>query len=126
MAGLRPCLEPRCPVLVKTGRCDAHGGPAPKHGWGNRQTATKRVTGRRLQQMRADLFEREPLCRMCVAEGRATIATIRDHIIPLTEQGTDDDENIQPLCQDHSDAKTREESKRGVKTSRFQFKRGNA
>ena len=42
-----------------------------------------------------------------------TVATIRDHVVPLAEGGEDDEENVQPLCQDCSDAKTREESKRG-------------
>jgi 5-methylcytosine-specific restriction enzyme A len=63
--------------------------------------------------MRAELFKREPLCRACMAEGRTTLATIRDHIKPLFEGGTDDPTNIQPLCQACSDLKTAAESSRG-------------
>lgn len=81
-------------------------------GWGQ---DTGRVRGRRLQALRARLFANEPLCRTCVQAGRTRAATIRDHIVPLAEGGTDDDSNIQPLCKDCSDAKTREESKRGMR-----------
>ena len=74
------------------------------------------MRGRALQRRRAALFASEPLCRLCHAQGRTTLATIRDHIIPLAEGGTENDPtNEQPLCQDCSDQKTREESARGVR-----------
>ena len=121
MAGLTICLEPRCPATVKAGerRCAAHGGPAKA--WTKRSDtpATPRLRGRANQQRRANLFAREPLCRQCVKEGKVTIATIRDHIVPLGEGGTEGTiENEQPLCQAHSDQKTAEESARGVRRSR--------
>lgn len=31
---------------------------------------------------RAEQLGREPLCRMCAAEGRTTVATVADHVIP--------------------------------------------
>jgi 5-methylcytosine-specific restriction protein A len=46
-----------------------------------------------------------------------TIATIRDHVIPLAEGGRDDESNVQPLCQACSDAKSQRESKRGQRRS---------
>jgi 5-methylcytosine-specific restriction enzyme A len=101
----------QCSVLVFDGssRCEAHKVKA----WA--KTATyKRESGRPLQRKRAALFAREPLCRECRKHGRVTPATIRDHIKPLAEGGTDDDDNIQPLCTPCSDAKTAEESARGV------------
>jgi len=73
----------------------------------------KRIGGRRLQAMRAALFEREPACRVCAAAGRTTLAVIRDHIINLAEGGTEADDNCQPLCQACSDAKTHREATRG-------------
>lgn len=66
-----------------------------------------------MQRERARLFAREPLCRQCRAAGRTTLATIRDHIVPLMEGGTDVPENIQPLCQACSDRKTQAEAQRG-------------
>jgi 5-methylcytosine-specific restriction protein A len=88
---------------------------APRKGWS--QHGEHRLRGRKLQRARAGLFAAEPLCRMCVAEGHYDLrarATIRDHIIPLAEGGTDEPENIQPLCQPHHDAKTLEEARRGA------------
>ena len=39
---------------------------------------------------------------------------VRDHIVPLTEGGTEDDSNIQPLCDDCHTRKTHAESWRGL------------
>lgn len=109
MAPLKPCPAPRCPNLVRSGRCPDHQVDTSL-GW---RGDTQRIRGRRLQRLRRELFEREPLCRPCRNAGRTVLATIRDHIIPLAEGGTDDDTNIQPVCQDCSDVKTREEAMRG-------------
>ena len=110
----RPCPHPNCPALVTSGRCDAHGGQAPAHRWStNRRQDVTRLRGRANQERRARLFAREPLCRACSAQGRVTAATIADHVIPLAEGGRDDDANLQPLCQLHSDQKTNQESTRG-------------
>ena len=68
-----------------------------------------RIRGRRLMTLRAQLFELEPVCRACAER----LATVRDHIRPLFEGGTEDPANIQPLCQTCSDTKTQTESTRG-------------
>ena len=64
--------------------------------------------------MRAELFTREPLCAVCQRLGRVTLATQRDHIVPLAEGGADDDSNVQGLCHDCHDAKSKAERQRGV------------
>lgn len=102
-------LKPRIAVLG-----DTRGEREPWQSVNERRV----LVGRALQRARAELFEREPLCRKCKAKGRVTAATIRDHVIPLAEGGTDDDENIQPLCQTCSDVKTAEEAKRGAARAR--------
>jgi 5-methylcytosine-specific restriction endonuclease McrA len=48
-------------------------------------------------------------------QGKRTLATIVDHIVNLQEGGLEVPENRQPLCQTCSDAKTHEESKRGIR-----------
>ena len=63
--------------------------------------------------MRQELFVKQPLCVLCEQQGRVTLATIRDHIIPLAEGGADNYVNSQALCQGCSDAKTRQEAQRG-------------
>lgn len=70
----------------------------------------QRVRGRKLQRQRATLFRREPLCAECERHDRVAVATQRDHIVPLIDGGTDDDENIQGLCDDCHAAKTAREA----------------
>ena len=103
----KPCPQPYCPHLQ----------PCPVHvraAWRGTAPAPPRIRGGQLQALRQALFQREPLCRVCAGLGRVTIATIRDHIIPLAELGTEDESNIQPICQPCHDVKIREEAKRGM------------
>jgi 5-methylcytosine-specific restriction enzyme A len=112
-APLHPCATPSCGALLPRGtsHCVRH---APQgHSWDvRRQTPITRVTGRKLQAKRLELFAREPFCRTCAQQGRKRLATIRDHIVSLAEGGTEDESNIAPLCQACSDAKTHAESMR--------------
>ena len=91
----RPCTHPGCGVLVRdgTGRCPKH----PKQLWAKKPDAPKRITGRKLQRLRAELFARDPLCAECKRQGRVKLATQRDHIQSLEEGGADDDSNVQRL-----------------------------
>lgn len=108
-APLRICGEPGCPELVSHGRCSRHE-RSSSGGWkGHDGTAPKRIAGRKLQHLRQQLFANEPFCRLC----HTRVASIRDHIIPLAEGGTESPENIQPICQRCSDTKSYEESVRG-------------
>jgi 5-methylcytosine-specific restriction protein A len=108
-AAAKPCGV--CGVAVRDGtsRCAKH----PREAWVQTKPY-KRESGRRLQAKRTALFEREPLCRECAKHGLVTMATIRDHIKNLGEGGTDDDDNVQPLCGPCHDVKTAEEARRGV------------
>ena len=104
------CAMPGCSMLVTRGRCVKHAIPTAQ-GW---TQDTGRIRGRELQRLRMQLFRDEPFCRVCVQAGQRTVATIRDHIIPRTEGGTEDDNNIQPMCESCHQVKIREESKRGM------------
>lgn len=104
----KPCGK--CPNLQP---CPNH----PKVAWAASQ-ARPRIRGAKLQQLRQALFTKEPLCRQCKANGRTSMAIIRDHIIPVAEGGTDDPSNIQPLCGECSQVKTAEEAKRGMARAR--------
>ena len=109
----KPCTAPGCGKLVRdwSGRCEAHQKPV----WSKRVDAPKRTTGRKLQAMRAQLFRANPLCVACEAQGRVTAATQRDHIIPLSEGGADDDGNTQALCEACHEIKSKAEAARGVR-----------
>jgi 5-methylcytosine-specific restriction protein A len=62
---------------------------------------------RRLRILRRDAF----VCAACrrVVYGQAAHV---DHVVPLEEGGTDDDENLQTLCHADHGKKTREEQRR--------------
>lgn len=100
-----PMLPPRrcgrCGRLV-SGRCSCR--PA----W-SQSRPVHRISGRKLQRLRDQLFNREPICQHCGKQP----STIRDHIIPLAEGGADNEQNVQALCNTCSDAKTAKESQRG-------------
>lgn len=121
-APLRECGTQGCRTLTRSrlcARCEAEHGGDRGHRWDTGRRPVRRITGRALQAMRARLFKREPLCRKCRERGRVTLATIRDHVVPLAEGGVDDETNEQPLCDVCSDEKTREESKRGAERQRI-------
>lgn len=79
----------------------------------NKHADKRRHRGRDLQRERARLFREQPLCVECEKKGRVTVATIRDHIIPLAEGGQDTPENTQALCEDCHNIKKSTESAKG-------------
>lgn len=65
-----------------------------------------RMRGRRAVVQRQRRLRNEPLCRHCLAKGHITPATVPDHIVPLSKGGSDDEANIQCLCDPCHEAKT--------------------
>jgi 5-methylcytosine-specific restriction enzyme A len=59
-----------------------------------------RIRGTTLQNIRRAHFKQHPLCVMCLAKQRTTLATELDHIRPLHKGGTDTPDNRQGLCED--------------------------
>lgn len=72
-------------------------------------TQTQRITGSKLQRMRRELFAEQPLCVRCLAKGRVSEATERDHIVALANGGHDCRENVQGLCAACHRLKTQED-----------------
>ena len=78
--------------------------------------------GRPWRRKRQRVFERDSyLCQMCASNGVITAIELSgpnggvcDHIKPKAEGGTDDESNLQTLCQGCDREKTKEEAKRGV------------
>lgn len=104
-AARKPCSQPGCKSLQP---CAQH----VRKAW-HSDTKPKRITGTRLQAMRARLFARDPLCAECRKHGRTALATVRDHVVALAEGGKDDYTNEQGLCVDCHGEKTSRESRRG-------------
>jgi 5-methylcytosine-specific restriction protein A len=71
-------------------------------------TKHKRIRGRRLQHYRARWFSAHPLCVECERNGKVRLATQLDHIVALTNGGTDFDQpgNRQGLCDDCHEVKS--------------------
>ena len=111
MAAPRPCTHVGCTALVSdgSGRCELH----PRPQWNKTAQTVKRITGRKLQAMRAQLFKEQPLCAHCLPKGFITQATQRDHIKPLAEGGTDTPDNVQALCAACHQVKSSAEAARG-------------
>lgn len=105
-----PCAVHGCPYLQP---CTVH---PPRESWRSAyHQAPARATGRNLQAARRRLYQQQQGC--CAVCGEAVLfgpkTFIRDHIIPLTEQGPDVERNTQGLCTTCSEAKTHMEAKRG-------------
>lgn len=97
-------LKPRIGTLGTTLATAPQDASTERKAWAKRPDAPKRMTGRPLQRARARLFARHPLCELCEAAGRLTVATERDHRIPLALGGADDETNERALCHDCNEA----------------------
>lgn len=71
-----------------------------------RVSASKRGYGRLWERLRAMVLAKEPLCRKCAQDGVTRAATDVDHIVPQSRGGTDEPNNLQPLCHWHHSRKT--------------------
>lgn len=60
--------------------------------------ATKRIRGRRHQEIRRIHLERFPLCAECDRNGRVRLGADVDHIVPLFKGGPESAANRQTLC----------------------------
>ena len=110
------CRHPGCGALVRdgSGRCEKH--PHKWTAWGDNSKRT--VRGAAYAHARRSLFARTPLCVSCQSRGRDTLATIRDHVIPLEWGGADDDSNVQALCVACHDEKSKHEREVGAARAR--------
>ena len=57
-------------------------------------------------------LKKHRLCVMCLKEGISTVARVTDHIIPMSQGGSEwDEDNHQSLCFSHHNSKTATEKK---------------
>lgn len=105
---LRPCLTPRCPNLVRAGRCDQHAKVQQQASDARRGTASERGYNWRWHKARTAYLKSHPVCVHCLQEGLTKVATVVDHIIP--HKGDQalfwDVNNWMALCAMHHGRKT--------------------
>jgi 5-methylcytosine-specific restriction enzyme A len=115
---LRTCAAPGCPTLVGPGPsyCAAHlplrqPWPEQQH----RLSPSRRGYGFAWQQLRRRYLRLHPECVTCGAD-----ATEVDHMLPLQDGGTNDDDNLQALCHACHSRKTLHESQARWQRTRAQ------
>jgi 5-methylcytosine-specific restriction enzyme A len=59
-----------------------------------------RIRGRQGVRFRERIRRDEPLCRLCLEQGRVSPTAEIDHILPLSRGGTNDRTNLRGLCVD--------------------------
>jgi 5-methylcytosine-specific restriction protein A len=103
----------RCRVAHDAGGC-----PEKGSGWLKRQqgtTTTKRGYGHAWRKIRDRIMTRDNwLCKTHARQGKLVKATAVDHIIPKGEGGTDDDPNLEAICDACHAAKTKLEAARSM------------
>jgi len=106
---LKPCTRQGCKLTVrKQGECPKEC-PRPRREPDERPSPSARGYDARWRKIRMGILSGEPLCRACEKQGRVTLATDVDHIIPLSRGGTNDPGNLQPLCHSCHSTKTARE-----------------
>ena len=101
-----PCKHPGCPELVPSGQkyCPEHKKLHPEE----IRSATARGYNSRWRKESKQFLRLHPLCAECFRNGKATPATVVNHIIP--HRGAQelfwDRSNWQPLCKRCHDHKT--------------------
>ncbi|MHA1225278.1 MAG: HNH endonuclease [Candidatus Hodarchaeales archaeon] len=109
----RPCSYPGCPNLISPDKryCPIHEKKIKKSIDRDRESAYKRGYGSNWRKYREWYLRRHPLCVKC---GR--LATVVDHIVPVSLGGDFwDENNHQALCEECHNRKTMIEMLAGVR-----------
>jgi 5-methylcytosine-specific restriction protein A len=95
----KPCAYPGCPKLTDGRYCDEHAkAEAKRYNHYERDPKSNKRYGRTWKKVRAAFLAAHPLCELCAAEGRLTLATLVHHKVKLTDGGGNEPENLQALC----------------------------
>jgi len=114
----RPCKHAGCVEVVRDGSgwCKAHKADRSVGRWGDARRGSRheRGYGTEWDVTRKRILSRDKgLCQVCLAAGKYRPAKAVDHIKPKCEGGSDDDDNLQSICQSCHDIKTAAEAQRG-------------
>ena len=106
----KPCAHVGCPGLTHEKFCEVHKGEKYRQPDRNRPSAAARGYGWRWQKIRRAYLNANPICVVCLAEGRTTAADQVDHIEPLSAGGTNEESNLRSMCRHHHSQRTARES----------------
>ncbi|WP_418790928.1 HNH endonuclease [Phosphitispora sp. TUW77] len=95
----RPCSQPGCSKLTDGRFCEEHAKQeAARYEKYQRDPATKKRYGRTWKRIRDRYIADHPLCEQCKKSGKITHAQEVHHIKPLSEGGTNAEDNLMSLC----------------------------
>lgn len=97
----RPCRYPGCSSFAEEGEqyCKEHKKLMQHHyEHFQRGYSGNRRYGYHWKKIRDRYVKKHPLCELCQKEGRFVPVEEVHHIVPLSEGGTNDEENLMSLC----------------------------
>ena len=95
----RPCAYQGCPKLTDERYCDEHKKlEAKMYDRYRRSPEHRKRYGYQWRKIRRAFLSEHPFCEMCRKDERLTIATEVHHILPLSHGGSNEKENLMPLC----------------------------
>lgn len=96
----RPCAYPHCGKLCDSGcYCEEHTKIVNKeYNRFQRNPASNRRYGRLWRKTRDRYIKLNPLCEQCKKNGKLTQAQEVHHILPLSQGGSNKEENLMALC----------------------------
>jgi len=84
------CKHPGCPELTDKSYCDKHKGLHKR--------STSKQYNSRWKKIRKKFLMINPICKSCYNKNKITPAVDVHHIITLRDGGTNDFDNLMPLC----------------------------
>jgi 5-methylcytosine-specific restriction protein A len=70
------------------------------------------VRGRRLQELRRQVFAEQPVCAICATTRPWHLQDMSadlDHVVPVSQGGTDERDNVRGVCRQHHAEKSARE-----------------
>ena len=95
----KPCAYPGCPELTDGRYCAKHQKLINKQyeKYDRNPADRKRYQGE-WRKIRDRYIHDHPLCEKCLEEGRFTRAEHVHHILPLSQGGTNEEDNLMSVC----------------------------
>lgn len=120
----RPCSHSGCARLTNERFCADHQKLDRKHyNKYLRNTKLRKQYGNKWRKVRKRYVEEHPLCEMCEQQGKITPAEEVHHIVPISQGGTHDQENLMSLCKScHSGVTANDGGRWGSKDNEYAYR----